>query len=60
MVSATPHESRSVTAQRSSGDEQRLDAAYAELATSFNEEVTDAERRAARTKYIDRREPGRQ
>ncbi len=42
--------------QTAATDERVLDAKYAQLATAFNAEVINAERRAARDTYIGRRE----
>lgn len=56
MASPPPNESRPVAMQTAATDERVLDAKYAQLATAFNAEVTNAERRAARDTYIGRRE----
>lgn len=56
MASPSPNESRPVAMQTAATDEHVLDAKYAQLATAFNAEVINAERRAARDTYIGRRE----
>lgn len=56
MASPSPNESRPVAMQTAATDERVLDAKYAQLATAFNAEVINAERRAARDTYIGRRE----
>lgn len=53
MSTPTPGEPRSVS-QPEALSEQDLDAGYAQLATAFNNEAADADRRIARDRYARR------
>lgn len=56
MASRPSNESRPVAVHPAAPDEHLLDAKYAEFAATFNADVADAERRAARDNYTGRRE----
>ncbi|MCV7280879.1 hypothetical protein H7J88_14635 [Mycolicibacterium flavescens] len=56
MASRPSNESRPVAVHPAAPDEHLLDAKYADFAATFNADVADAERHAARDNYTGRRE----